>query len=105
MPGAGTEFFRDLEASGLFDLRAKVVSREFVRFIEDHQIPSRGEQFLLKLFITGHLIEPHDKMVKILEGISGRRGSLKGGRKHIELKAELLEQLVAPLLDQAARSH
>ena len=39
----------------------------------------------------------------IVEGISARRGLLQKRRVDAELQAELLEHLVAPLLDQTPR--
>ena len=58
---------------------------------------------LLQLLVPGHLVEPDDELVMVLERVAARRGLFEQRRVDAEFEAELLEQLVPPLLDEAAR--
>jgi hypothetical protein len=103
--------FREPEASGLLDLRSKEVGGELVSFVEYDQIPSCGTELGLEearllfvaivLFAAGKLIEPNDQQIVILEDVSAGRRCVTAGEDK-EGQAELLEQLVLPLINQAS---
>ena len=98
------ELLREAEAAGLFELRAEEVGGELVGFVEDDQVPAGGAELFLQLLVARHLVEADDQLMMVFERIAARRGLLQKRRVDAELQTELLEQLVAPLLDEAAGS-
>ena len=96
------ELLGEAEAAGLFELRAEVVGGELVGLVEDDEVPAGGAELLLQLLVAGHLVETDDELVVVLERVAARRGLLQERRVDAEFEAELLEQLVPPLLDEAA---
>src|ERR1035441_1561529 len=78
--GAGAELFRQLEATGLLQLAAEEMRREFVGLVEHDEIPAGGAKLFLKLLVAGHLVEPDDEMIEVFEGIAaGRRWEERRG--------------------------
>ena len=96
------ELLGEAEAAGLLELRAEEVGGELVGLVEDDQVPPGGAELRLQLLVPGHLVEPDDELVVVLERVAARRGLLQQRREDAELQAELLEELVPPLLDEAA---
>src|SRR5690606_7439092 len=96
---------------GLVDFGSEEVGGELVSLVEHHEIPTCGTKLRLEqarllfvavvLFAAGELIEPNDQQVVILEDVATRRGGI-AAREDVEGQTELLEQLVLPLIDQAA---
>ena len=76
---------------------------QFVGFVEYDQVPAGVAELLLQLKVAGHLVETNDEQVLVLEGVAAGGGLFERRRVDAELQAELLVELVAPLLDQAAR--
>ncbi len=74
----------------------------FVGLVEDHDIPTRGAQPLLKVGVAGKLVEANDQLVDILEGIAAGGDGLHLPGKETELEPELLVHLVAPLQETPA---
>ena len=77
---------------------------ELVGLVEDDQVPPGDTELRLRLLVPGHLVEPDDQLVVVLERLA-RRGLLEERGIDAELQAELLEQLVPPLLDEAPRGN
>ena len=105
MPGLGAQPFSKLEAPGLFQFCPVKVRRELVRFVKDHQIPCGRTQLVLQFRVARHLVEPDDQVIVVLERIAAGRSQLQLPREDAKLQAELLKQLIPPLLHQAARRH
>src|SRR5580692_7816564 len=76
---------------------------ELVGLVKNRQIPPRSAELLLQVFVPRKLIEANNQLIVAVERISARRGLLQHWRVDVKLQPELLEQLVPPLLNQAAR--
>ena len=99
-----TEQLAQQEPLGLVDLVAKVIGRELVRLIDHDQVPLALPELVLQVLAAGQLVQAGDQQVVFLEGVDA------GGLVHLagedgELDAELLVELVLPLLRQAAGGH
>ena len=99
MTRGSAEAFGELEAAGLLDLLAGEVGRQLVGLVEDDEVPARARGLLLELVVSGELVEPNDELVSVLERVAAWRGELHLAAKDLKLQAELLEQLVPPLLE------
>ena len=75
-----------------------------MRLVADDEIPFRRRfQLRLQLVIPGQHVEARDQSMPFGEGISGR-GRLDLLPAHdVEAEAELVRQLILPLLDQTSR--
>jgi hypothetical protein len=86
-----------------FELRAEVVGGQFMGFVEDDQIPAGVDELVLQCIVAGHLIQPHDEHVVVLEDVAARRVLVELRREDVENQTEFVGQFVLPLLDEAAR--
>src|SRR5690606_11840431 len=93
------ELLGEIEALRALQLLAEEVRRQLVRLVEHDEIPGRSAELVVRLLSSRQLVEPHDEVIGVLEGIAAWRGELEFLREHAELETELLEELVAPLLD------
>jgi hypothetical protein len=77
-----------------------------VRFVTHHQVPlARGLQEPLQLLRAAQHIEAGDEMGALGERVAGARGLDLSAGEDVEGEAELLVQLVLPLLYQATGGH
>ena len=51
---------------------AEKVGGELVGFVEDDQVPAGGAELLLQFLVAGHLVEPDDELIVILERVAAR---------------------------------
>ena len=78
------------------------MGRHLVGLIDYDEIPVGHLELGQQLFVAGHLIEPDDQPVPVLERIARPGGLDHLAGEDVELEAELVEQLVLPLLHEAA---
>jgi hypothetical protein len=71
------KFFGEAEASSLLQLRAEIVGREFVRFVESGKVPAWRTELVLKLLIAGKLVESNDEAGIVVEGVTAGRSLLQ----------------------------
>ena len=98
------EQLAELEALGLLELAAEVVGAHPVRLVDDDEVPLGLGELGLQLLVAGELVHPGDQQrvrARTTTGVDVRRRS-SCGREEVEPQPELEEQLVLPLLDQAA---
>ena len=103
MASLGSKLFGQLEAARLLHFIAEKVCCKLVRLVEHDKIPSGSTKLLLQLFVSGHLVKTHNKMINVFKRVSARGGRLQISGEDAEFEPELLEQLLTPLLNQAAR--
>ena len=81
----------------------KTVAAHAVGLVADHQIPLRGGlQLLLDVLIPGELVHAGDQVVLVVERVGGAGGLDHVAGENLEVQAELLVQLVLPLLGERA---
>ena len=103
VPGDQAERLAEFVAPGALELVAVVVRRHAVRLVNDHQVPVGLRQLLPEPLRPRQLVHPGDQQrmldeyVRVEGGIDHRTG------EQLEPQAELLEQLLLPLLHQAPR--
>lgn len=100
MPRVAAEGLRQAIPASLFEFGAEVVGGQLMGFVEDYQVPAGGAELGLEILVVRHLVESHDHLMMILERVIRRRRRFEGRRVDVELQAELLEQLVAPLIHE-----
>ena len=107
LPGMPAEQLTELVALGLLQLVAEVMGRHPVRLVDHHQVPVGVLQLVLQVVGAGELVHSRDEEGIFLEHpalgafrVGDGVGELAG--QQLEVQAELLQQLVLPLLDQAA---
>src|SRR5690606_4370788 len=96
------ELLREAEPASLLQLGAKIVRSELVRFVEDGEVPAGGAELVLKFLVPGELVQTNNQPRIVIERVPAGRCLLQHGRVDVEFKAELLEQLVTPLFDEAS---
>ena len=99
----GAQQFTQLKTLGFFDLVAEVAGRQFVRLIDDDQIPMGEPQLFLQVNVPGELVYPRDHQVDVVEGVARTRCFDLLARKQRERQAEFFEHFILPLIDQTAR--
>ena len=102
MPRVAAEELAELVALGLLQLAAEVVRGHPVRLVDDHQVPVGVLELVLEVVGTGKLVHPRDEQVMPGEDIAVGLGVGELAGEQLERQAELLPQLVLPLLDQPA---
>src|SRR5262245_40446164 len=105
MADVRAKLLSEAEPASLFQLRAEVMGRKLVRFIENRKIPAGSAKLVLKLLIARKLVKANDQSRVVIERVSAWRCLLQHRRVNMELKAEFLKQLVAPLFDKASWRH
>ena len=96
------EQLTELEALGLLQLAAEVVRTHPVRLVDDDQVPLGLLELRLELLVAGQLVHPGDQQRVGLEDVEVDVGVDELVGQQVEPQPELEEQLVLPLLHQAA---
>ena len=102
MPRGLPEELAELVALGLLQLVAEVMRGHPVRLIDHDQVPVGALQLLLELVGPGELVHPRDQQVVPGEDVAVRLRVRELPGQQLEGQAELLPQLVLPLLDKPA---
>ena len=102
VPGGLPEELAELVALGLLQLVAEVVGGHPVRLVDHDQVPVGALKLLLELIGPGELVHPRDQQVVPGEDVAVRLGVRELPGQQLEGEAELLPQLVLPLLDKPA---
>ena len=102
MAGALPQRLPQHEPLGAAQLVAVAVRRHLVSLVHDHQVPVRHLNLGHQLLGPGQLVHPSDEQVLLSERVARARRLHRGTRHQLERQAELVPQLVLPLLDQAA---
>ena len=92
-------------APGLSHLCAVVGGRHLVGLVHHHQIPLGAAEPGDQIVVSGQHVEPGDQPGPLGHRVAGARRLHHVPGEQIELEAELLAQLVLPLLHQAAGGH
>ncbi|MNZ54650.1 hypothetical protein D3C78_725570 [compost metagenome] len=103
--GDGAKQLAQFEPLGLVDLATEVIGRELVGFVDDDQIPLGVLQLLLVVLAARQLVKTSDQQVSLFEVVAGGALLLLLAAEDLEFDAELLQQLILPLLGQRARRH
>ena len=105
VPGVPAEQLPELVALGGVQFRAEVMRRHPVRLVDHHQVPVAAVQLLAQVIGARQLVHPRDQQREPGEhaAVDGGVGELAG--EQLEPQAELVRQLLLPLVDQAGRGH
>src|SRR6266478_5827976 len=82
------EFSTEFETLRVFDLRTEIRGGHFVSFVHHDEIPIRGNNFVLDVFLAAKLIEATDAETVFLKPVASPRGLQTFVRKNVELKVE-----------------
>ena len=101
--GPCAEELAELEALGLLEFAAEPVGAHPVGFVDDDQVPVAVLDLLEQGLVAGEVVHPGDEeRVGIEDGLAdGGVDELVG--QDVEAQAELEEELVLPLVDEATR--
>ena len=107
MSGERGKKLPELETFGIVDLAAEEGSGHLVCLVADHQVPATiGRlELLLKLLVTGQLVESGNDQVCLHEPVPRPRGLELVVGEDLEGQVEALVELVLPLLGQAAGAY
>src|SRR4051794_35059334 len=97
------ELLSETEPASFLQLGPEIVGGKLVRLVEDSEVPAGRAELVLEFLVARELVQANNQSGIVIERVSTGRGLLQHGRVDMELKAELLEQLVAPLLDETPR--
>ena len=92
-----------LVALGLLDLAPGVVRRHLVGLVGHDQVPVGRLELGLELLVPREVVESGDEERLLTEWVASARRLDHVFGQDLEAEAELLPQLVLPLLDEAAR--
>ncbi len=99
-PGEAAEFV----TLRLLDLATGVVGGQLVSLVHHDEIPVGRLKFGSELFVSAEVVEAGDEQRLLREWVAAARGLDHLPGQDLEAEAELLPQLVLPLLNEAARS-
>ena len=102
MPRCGAQCLTELVLLGLLNFNTEEVSRHPVGLVDHHQIPVGLAETFDEVLAAGDLIDTTDQPVSFLEHITNVNAVDHVLRNDLEPEAELVEQLVLPLGDEAA---
>ncbi len=105
MAGDAAQQPAELVAAGGLELVAVVVRRHPVGLVDDHQVPVGLLQVGQQLVAAGQLVHPGDEQRVRQEHLAVKSRLDHGPGQNLEPKAELVVQLVLPLLHQRSGSH
>ena len=97
--------FGQLVVFGLPDLAASAVCREVMRFVENHQIPTRRIQQALDARRALQGVDAGDQSVVLGESVGLAVSDVALGAEHLEVEVEHFVQLAMPVVHQTRWHH